>query len=134
EGAERARVPQTVAVIDAPRQHIGDRLDAAVRMPGKSCAIVFRAIVAEVVEQKEWIEFARIPEAEGATQLHARAFNRGLGLDDALHGSNGHDGLTSCSVLVLLTAPSPRWSAPRRQPPGQRTNGLPPPRTDRLKP
>src|SRR5262245_17178465 len=77
-------------------------------MPGKSGAIVFRTIVAEVVEQEERIELARIPEAEGAAQLHARAFNRGLGLDDALHGSNGHDGLTSCSVLVLLTAPSPR--------------------------
>src|SRR5262249_24472264 len=80
-------------------------------MPGKSGPIVFRAIVAKVVEQKEWIEFACIPEAEGATQLHARAFNCGLGLDDALHGSNGHDGLTSCSLLVALTAPSPRWIA-----------------------
>src|SRR5262249_31642690 len=109
--AELAPVSQTVAVIDASRQHIGDRLDAAVRMPGKSRAIVFRTIVAEVVEQEEWIEFACIPEAEGATQLHARAFNRGLGLDDALHRSDGHDGLTSCSVLVVLTAQSPRWIA-----------------------
>src|SRR5262245_15433740 len=106
-GAELAPVSQTVPVIDAPCQHIGDRLDAAVRMPGKSCAIVFRTIVAEVVEQEEWIELAGIPEAEGATQLHACAFNRGFGLDDALHGPNGHGGLTSCSVFVVLTAQSP---------------------------
>ena len=62
--------------------------DAAVRMPRKSCAIVFRAIVAEVVEQKEWIELARIPEAEGATQLHARAFDCKFGLNDSFDGSN----------------------------------------------
>src|SRR5215831_15451852 len=105
--AELAPVSQTVAVIDAARQHIGYRLDAAVGMPGKSRAIVFRTIVAEVVEQKEWIELARIPEAEGAPQPHARAFNGGFGLDDAPHRPNGHDGLTSCRVFVVLTAQSP---------------------------
>ena len=105
-GPELAPVSQTVAMIDASRQHIGDRLDAAVRMPRKSGAIVFRTIVAEVVEQEERIELARIPEAEGAPQLHARAFNCRLGLDDAFHWPNGHDDLTSCSVLVVLTAQS----------------------------
>src|SRR5215467_5515710 len=87
-GAELAPVSQTVAVIDASRQHMRDGLDAAVRMPRKSCAIVFRTIVAEVVEQEEWIEFARIPEAEGATQLHARAFDCRFGLNDSFDGSN----------------------------------------------
>jgi len=57
-------------------------------MPGKSCAIVFRAIVAEVVEQEEWIELARIPEAEGATQLHACTLDCGFGLNDSFDGSN----------------------------------------------
>src|SRR5229473_8303126 len=89
-GAELTLVAQAVAVVDAARQHIGDGLDAAVRMPGKSGAIVLRTIVAEVVEQEERIELARLPEAEGAPQLHARAFDRGLGFDDALHGPNGH--------------------------------------------
>src|SRR5262249_58276949 len=111
-GVDLARVADLAAWTTAPRQYIRNRLDAAVGMPGKSGAIVFRTIVAEVVEQEEWIELAGIPEAEGATQLHARTFNRGFGLDDALHGSNGHDGLTSCSVLVALTAPSPRWISP----------------------
>ncbi len=87
-GSELAPVPQAVAVIDASRQHIGDRLDAAVGMPGKSGAIVFRAIVAEVVEQEEWIELAGIPEAEGATQLHARTLDCGFGLNDSFDGSN----------------------------------------------
>ena len=89
-GAELAAVSQAVAVVDAARQHVGDGLDAAVRMPGKSGPIVLRPIVAEVVEQEEGIELARLPEAEGAPQLHARAFDRGFGFDDALHGPNGH--------------------------------------------
>src|SRR5256712_7001670 len=87
-GAELAPVSKTVAVIDASRQDIRDGLDAAVRMPRKSCAIVFRTIVAEVVEQEEWIEFARIPEAEGATQPHARTLDCRFGLNDSFDGSN----------------------------------------------
>src|SRR5262249_38610926 len=87
-GSELTPISQTVAVIDASRQHIGDRLDPAVGMPGKSSAIVFRTIVAEVVEQKEWIELAGIPEAEGATQFHARTLDCRFGLNDSFDGSN----------------------------------------------
>jgi hypothetical protein len=71
-------------------------------VPGKSRAIVVGAVVAEVVEAAERIELARLAEAEGAAQLHAGALDRGLGLDDGFHGTNGHDGLTSCSVFVLF--------------------------------
>ena len=46
-GSKPAPVSQTVAVIDASRQHVGDGLNAAVRMPAKSRAIIFRTIVAE---------------------------------------------------------------------------------------
>jgi hypothetical protein len=87
-GAQGAAVSQTVAVIDAARQHIGDGLDAPVRMPGKSRAIVVGAVVAEVVEQQKGIELARVAEAEGAAQLHAGALDRRLGLNDSFDGSN----------------------------------------------
>ena len=60
------------------------------RMPGEAGAIVVRPIVAEVVEQQERIEFLGVAEAEGAAQMHAGAFNGGLGADDALDWSNGH--------------------------------------------
>ena len=94
-GSKLAPVSQTVAVIDASRQHIGDGLDASVRMPWEPRAIILWTIVAEVVEQEEWIELAGITEAESATQLHACTFDRGLGLDNAPHRPNGHDDLIS---------------------------------------
>ena len=75
-GPECAPVSQTVAVVDAARQHIGDGLDTPVRMPGKSRAVIFRTVVAEVVEEKEWIEVAGITETEGAT-----SFSLIVGLD-----------------------------------------------------
>ena len=87
-GPQRARVPEAVPVRDGPFEHIGDGLDPPVRMPGKSRAIVFRTIVAEVVEQEEWIEFARIPKAEGATQLDARTLDCRFGLNDSFDRSN----------------------------------------------
>ena len=89
-GAEVAAVAQAVAVLDVSRQHIGDGLDAAMRMPGEAGAIVVRPIVAEVIEQQERIELLGVAEAEGAAQMHAGAFNRGLRADDALDRSNGH--------------------------------------------
>ena len=89
-GAEVAAVAQAVAVLDVARQHIGDGLDAAMRMPGKAGAIVVRPIVAEIVEQQERIELLGVAEAEGAAKMHAGAFDRGLGADDAFDRSNGH--------------------------------------------
>jgi hypothetical protein len=91
-GAELARVAEAVAVVDRPRQHVRNGLDAAMRMPGKAGEIVLRAVVAEVVEQQERVELAGVTEAEGAVELDARAFHRGRGLDDALDRTNGHDG------------------------------------------
>ena len=40
-------------------EHVGDRLDAAVRMPREAGEVVVRVVVAEVVEQQERIELAR---------------------------------------------------------------------------
>ena len=60
---------------------------------GKAGEVVVRAVVAEIVEQQERIELGGVAEAEGAAQLDAGAFHGGLGLDDALHGSDGHGNL-----------------------------------------
>src|SRR3989449_10745660 len=49
-----------------------------------------RVLVAKVVQEEEGIEVAGAPEPEGPAQLHARAFDGGLGLADALDGSDGH--------------------------------------------
>jgi hypothetical protein len=71
-------------LVDAPRQHIGDGLDAAVWMPWKPRAIILRTIVAEVVEQQEWIELAGITEAESAVPSMASSRKR------TLRGQNHH--------------------------------------------
>ena len=89
--AERAAVSEAVSMVDASREHIRDRLNAPVRMPRKSGPIIIGMIVAEIVEQQERIELVRIAEAEGATQLHPRAFHRGCGFNNALHRPNRHD-------------------------------------------
>ena len=71
-------------------------------MPGKAGEIVVGTVVAEIVEQQERIELAGVAEAEGAAQLDAGAFDGGLGLDDALDGSDGHGG-------PLWGAPGAAW-------------------------
>ena len=59
--ADRAAVAQAVAVLDGARQHVGDGLDAAVRMPGEAGQVIVGTIVAEVVEQQERIELLVLP-------------------------------------------------------------------------
>src|SRR5262249_5801592 len=48
-GAETAAVAEAVAVRDGPGEHVGDRLDAAVRVPRKAGEIVGGRVVPEVV-------------------------------------------------------------------------------------
>ena len=91
-GAEQAAVAEAVAVLDVAGQHIGDGLDAAMRVPGKTGEIFARPVVAEIVEQQERIELARVAEAEGAAKMHAGALQRRLGGCDALDRSDGHGG------------------------------------------
>src|SRR2546423_6878190 len=86
-GAHAAAIAETVAVVDGAGEHVGDRLDAAMRMPRKPGEIVVGVFAAEIVEQQERIEIARVAEAEGAAELHAGAFESGFGFDDALHSS-----------------------------------------------
>ena len=81
-------VAEAVAVLDGAGEHIGDGLDAAVRMPGKAGAVVIGVVVAEIIEQQERVELAGRAEAEGTAQLHAGALGREGRLRDALDGSN----------------------------------------------
>ena len=80
-GGHAALVAELVAVRDFACQHVGDGLDAAMGMPGKSGEIVGRVLVAKVVEQQERVELLRFAEAEGALQLDACAFDGGLGFE-----------------------------------------------------
>ena len=77
-GAQLSLVAEAVAVLHRSGEHIGDRLDAAVRVPGKSGAIIVRTIVAEIVEQQKRIELGGLAEAERAIKFHAGSFDRRL--------------------------------------------------------
>ena len=94
-----AAVAHAVAVLHRSGQHVGDRLDAAVRMPGKAGQVVLGNVVAEIVEQQKRIEVGGIAESKRAAQMHARAFERRLGFDESLDRSNRHWG-------------PPNWSLP----------------------
>jgi hypothetical protein len=77
-GAEITAVAEAVAVLDVAGQHVGDGLDAPMRMPGKAGTIFVRAVVAKIVEQQERVELGSVAETERAAQMHAGAFDRGL--------------------------------------------------------
>ena len=87
---DAAAVPHAVAVLDRAGEDVGDRLDPAVRMPGEAGQVVLGAFVAEVVEEEERVEVGGRAEAERPAQVHARAFEGGLCLDEALDGSDRH--------------------------------------------
>src|SRR5258708_14346229 len=74
-GPEAPAVAQTVAVINRPGQHIRDGLDAPMRVPWKPGAVVLWTIVAEVVQQEERIEIARIAESESTLEVHPRSLD-----------------------------------------------------------
>ena len=89
-GAQFSAITQAVAMLHASGEHIGDGLDAAVRMPGKTGEVIARPVAAEIVKQQEWIDLACFSEADGAPQLHAGALHRRLGLHDAFDWPNRH--------------------------------------------
>src|SRR5580698_5806084 len=89
--ADGAAVSHAVAVLDRSREHVRDRFDTTMGMPREAGKVIFRNIVAEIVEQKKRIEVGSIAEAEGSPEADARALHGWLGLDDAFHRSNGHN-------------------------------------------
>ena len=51
-----AAVAQAVAVLHVAVEHVGDGLDAAMRMPGEARQVVRRVVGAEIVQQQEGVE------------------------------------------------------------------------------
>src|SRR5262249_31399419 len=93
-----ALVAQAIAVLHRAGEHVRDRLDATVRMPREAGEVIARVLVPEIVEQQEGIEVLGLAEPKGALKLHARAFERRLGLEYLLDGAERHRILaTRCS-------------------------------------
>ena len=73
-GGNLPAVPHAVAVLDGSRENVRDRFDPAVRMPWEARQVVFRPVIAEVIEEQERVEVARVAEPERAAQVHAGSF------------------------------------------------------------
>src|SRR5262245_43762530 len=74
-------------------QDVGNRLDAAMRMPWETGCVIGRNVVAEVVEQQKRVEIRGVAKAERAAQMHTGAFERWFRSHKPLDRSNGHVGL-----------------------------------------
>src|SRR2546426_12212545 len=71
---DHAAVADAVTMLHRSGQHVCDGLDSAVRMPRKAGQIVLWNIIAEIVQQEEWIELFCVSETEGTAEMHTRTF------------------------------------------------------------
>src|SRR5260370_39720327 len=84
-GSHSALVAETIAVLHRTGEHVGDRFNPAVWVPGESCNVIFRILIAEIIQQQERIEILGFAEAEGALQFYTGALDGGLRLNDLLN-------------------------------------------------
>src|ERR1700682_3200334 len=102
-GRDGTACAHAIAVLNSPRQDIRDGFDPAMRVPREPSQIILGNVVAEIVQEKEWIEVGCIAESESAAKMHASAFERRLGLDESLNGSNGHFGLLDAKIYPVIS-------------------------------
>ena len=57
---------------------------------GKPASIIFRNVIAKIVQKEKRIEVGSVAEAERAAQMHARAIARRFGSNQALHRTDRH--------------------------------------------
>src|SRR5207253_8420135 len=124
--ADDSLVPDAVLMLDATVQHVGDCLDATVRMP-RETRDVFRGVLGtEVVQQKERIQPRDFRGAERSTQVDAGPFDRWSSGENLRDRPDlrlpcrflAHDGCILRSSVISLTPPtdsrrvrgSPRWT------------------------
>ena len=82
--AQVAAVAEAVFVPHVAVEHVGDRLETAMRMRREAGDVIVRVVRKELVEHQERIEALVLPAAERAAQLDPGAIRRGDGFDDGL--------------------------------------------------
>src|ERR1700732_2293423 len=102
-GRDGTAVAHAITVLNSSRQDIRDGFDPAMRVPREPSQIILGNVVAEIVQEKEWIEVGCIAESESAAKMHASAFERRLGLNESLNGPNGHFGLLDAEVYPVIS-------------------------------
>ena len=65
----------------APVEHVGDGLEAAVRVVREAGDVVLRPVGAELVQHQEGVEFHQLRRADHARQLDAGAVRSGHAAD-----------------------------------------------------
>ena len=84
--AEAAAIAEAVAVIDRAGQDVGDRLDAAMRMPREAREVILGPLVAEIVEQQERIELLVLPKPKARWSRTPAPSSVSLGVRTRLTG------------------------------------------------
>jgi hypothetical protein len=110
---QQALVAGAVAVAHAAGDHVGDGLEAAVRMVGKAGEVVVGLVAAERVEHQERIEAALQRVVEHARQFHAGAVGSGAAGDETFDaaaaecGCGSHGRAPSCRCCSHSTGGGP---------------------------
>src|SRR5205823_14282041 len=59
-GTEISSIAEAVAVLHGSGEHVGDRLDSAMRVPREAGQVIVRVVVSKIVKQQKRIELARV--------------------------------------------------------------------------
>jgi hypothetical protein len=100
-------IAHAVAMLYRSGEHIGDSLDAPVRMPRKPSQIVLGNIIPKIIEQQERVELIRGSETERSSEVHASPFQGWLGFYDTLNLSDRHDILQFTNFVLVEKPKSP---------------------------
>jgi hypothetical protein len=64
-------------------------------MPGEAGKVIFRNVIAKIVEQKKGIKVLGVSKSKGAAEVHSRALKSWLRLNEPLYRPEGHGDLES---------------------------------------
>jgi hypothetical protein len=80
-GSDHTMIAHAVTMFYRAGQHIGDRFDPSMGMPGKTCQVIIRIFIPEVIEQKKWIKLRGVAKSKGTTEMYPGTFKEGFGLN-----------------------------------------------------
>ncbi len=76
-GVDHARIPHRIAMLHVSIQQVGDRLNAAVRVPGEASLELGGVIPAEIIEKEERVKCAALAGGKATAQVNSGAFQCG---------------------------------------------------------
>jgi hypothetical protein len=89
-GTQVPAIAHVVLVAHMPVEHVGHRLESAMRVRRKSREVIVGIVRIKLIEHEERIDVQAALAAEAAAQLHARTVRSGHRLDDVYQGASAH--------------------------------------------